>query len=68
VVTRPGHRDELTLKVELKTEEGIDKEKLAQELNKVVSDAVRIKVDRVEFVAKGVIPEFHKLIVDERVY
>ena len=68
VVTRPGHRDELTLKVELKTEEGIDKEKLAQELKKVVSDAVRIKVDRVEFVAKGVIPEFHKLIVDERVY
>jgi phenylacetate-CoA ligase len=68
VVTRPGYRDELTLKVELKTEEGIDKEKLAQELNKVVSDAVRIKVDRVEFVAKGVIPEFHKLIVDERVY
>jgi phenylacetate-CoA ligase len=68
VVTRPGHRDELALKVELKTEAGIDKEKLAQELNKVVSDAVRIKVDRVEFVAKGVIPESHKLIVDERVY
>jgi len=68
VVTRPGHRDELALKVELKTVEGIDKEKLAQELNKVVSDAVRIKVDRVEFVAKGVIPESHKLIVDERVY
>jgi phenylacetate-CoA ligase len=68
VVTRPGHRDELTLKVELKSEEGADKEKLAQELNKVVSDAVRIKVDRVEFVAKGVIPELHKLIVDERVY
>jgi len=68
VVTRPGNRDELTLKVELKTEEGIDKEKLAQELTKVVSDAVRIKVDRVEFVAKGVIPEWHKLIVDERVY
>ncbi|MBM3142531.1 MAG: phenylacetate--CoA ligase [Chloroflexi bacterium] len=68
VVTRHGHRDELTLKVELETEKGIDKEKLAKELNKVVSDAVRIKVDRVEFVAKGVIPELHKLIVDERVY
>lgn len=68
VVTRPGHRDELTLKVELKSEEGIDKEKLAKELNQVVSAAVRIKVDRVEFVAKGSIPEVHKLIVDERVY
>jgi phenylacetate-CoA ligase len=68
VVTRPGHRDELTLKVELKSEEGIDKEKLAQKLNEAVSDAVRIKVDRVEFVAKGIIPESHKLIADERVY
>ncbi|OGN90372.1 MAG: hypothetical protein A2Z70_01555 [Chloroflexi bacterium RBG_13_48_17] len=68
VVTRLGHRDELTLKVELKTEEGIDKEKLSNDLNKLVSEALRIKVDRVEFVAKGVIPEWHKLIVDERVY
>jgi phenylacetate-CoA ligase len=68
VVTRPGHRDELTLKVELKTEDGIDKEKLSNDLNQMVSQALRIKVDRVEFVAKGVIPEWHKLIVDERVY
>ncbi len=68
VVTRPGTRDDLTLKVELKTEEGIDKEQLASELNQVVSEALRIKVDQVEFVAKGVIPEWHKLIVDERVY
>jgi phenylacetate-CoA ligase len=68
VVTRPGTRDDLTLNVELKTEEGIDKEKLANELKQVVSEALRIKVDRVEFVAKGVIPEWHKLIVDERVY
>jgi phenylacetate-CoA ligase len=68
VVTRQGHRDDLTLNVELKTEEGIDKEKLSNDLNQMVSEALRIKVDRVEFVAKGVIPEWHKLIVDERVY
>src|SRR4030042_1255813 len=30
VVTRPGHRDELPLTAELKTEEGIDKGKLSQ--------------------------------------
>ncbi|MBN2462706.1 MAG: phenylacetate--CoA ligase family protein [Dehalococcoidia bacterium] len=68
VVTRPGTRDDLTLKVEPKTEEGINREQLASELNQVVSEALRIKVDQVEFVAKGVIPEWHKLIVDERVY
>lgn len=68
VVTRPGHRDELMLKVELKSEEGVDKQKLTGQLTKAVTEAVRIKLDRVEFVAKGVIPELHKLIVDERVY
>ena len=68
VVTRPGHRDELVVKVELKTEEGVNKDKLAAELSAAVNDAVRIRVDRVEFVAKGVIPEGHKSIVDERVY
>ena len=68
VVTRPGHRDELTLKVELKSEEGVDKDKLTEQLTKAVTGAVRIKLDRVEFVAKGVIPELHKLIIDERVY
>jgi len=68
VVTRPGTRDDLTLKVELKEGEGIDKDKLSNELTQVVSEALRIKVDKVEFVAKGVIPEWHKLIVDERVY
>ena len=68
VVTRPGHRDELMLKVELKSEEAVDKEKLTKELTKAVTEAVRIKLDRVEFVAKGVIHELHKLIVDERVY
>lgn len=68
VVTRPSHRDELTLKIELKSEEGVDKDKLTEQLIKTVTGAVRIKLDRVEFVAKGVMPEFHKLIVDERVY
>lgn len=68
VVTRPATRDNLTLKIELESEEGIDKDQLANELNRVVSEGLRIKVDKVEFVASGVIPEWHKLIVDERVY
>jgi len=68
VVTRPVHRDELVLKVELKSEEEVNKEKLVEELKKAVKGAVRIRLDRMEFVAKGVIPEEHKLIVDERIY
>ena len=68
VVTRSGHRDDFVLRVELKSEEGVDKEKLSAQLIKAVSDAVRIKLDKIEYVTKDVIPEEHKLIVDEREY
>ncbi len=68
VVTRVEYRDEVILRVEPVREEGIDKEGLAKKLQQSFNEAVRIKLDRVEFVAKGLIPEGHKLIVDERVY
>ncbi len=68
VVTREGYRDVLTLKVELKDDTSAEKEKLAELLIKEVTEAVRVKLDKVDYVAKGTIPEGHKLIVDERVY
>lgn len=67
-VTRKGYRDELTLRVELKSNKDIDSKRLAEQLIKAVTEAVRIKLDKVEYVAKGTIPEGHKLIADERVY
>ncbi len=67
VVTRPGHRDELMLKVELK-EGMLPVEGLAEDIKETVSGAIRVRVDSVEFVPQGTIPEGHKLIVDERVY
>jgi len=63
VVGRREHRDEMTLKVQLK-DAGIDKEKLADELGKVFQDACRIKLDGIEFVAA--IGEGKPGIVDER--
>lgn len=68
VVTRQGYRDDLTLKVELKNDKEVGKTELTEQLIKIVTEAARIKLDRVEYVAKGTIPEGHKLIVDERVY
>lgn len=68
VVTRVGYRDELTLKVELENEAEVDKQKLTEKLLKAINEAIRIKLDRVEFLAKGAIPEEHKLIIDERTY
>ncbi len=67
VVTRTGHRDELTLKVELKGGV-VPGEGLAEEIRETVSGAIRVRVDRVEFVPQGVIPQGGKLILDERTY
>jgi len=65
VVGRREHRDEMTLKAELK-DEAVDKGKLADDLNRRFQDACRLKIDSIEFVGKGTIPEEHQIIVDER--
>ena len=67
IITRQGYRDQFTLKVELK-QEGIEKEQLSQKLIETVTAAVRIKLDKVDYVATGAIPEGHKVLADERVY
>jgi phenylacetate-CoA ligase len=67
VVTRPQNRDEMVLKVEL-ADDAVDKEKLKAALDKSFRDTCKVRFDRVEFVAKGAIPEDAKQIVDERIY
>ncbi|HIE17682.1 MAG TPA: phenylacetate--CoA ligase family protein [Dehalococcoidia bacterium] len=67
VVTRPQHRDEMTLKVEL-ADESVDKDKLRGALDKDFRDVCKVRFDRVEFVPKGTIAEGAKRISDERVY
>jgi len=65
VVGRRQHRDEMTLKLELK-DAGIDTAKLATEVNKKFQDTCRIKLDKIEFVEKGTVSEGKQGIVDER--
>jgi phenylacetate-CoA ligase len=67
VVTRPEHRDEMTLNVEL-GDDKVDKEKLKKELDKDFRDVCKVRFDRVEFVSKGTIPADAKKIVDQRKY
>ena len=67
VVIRPKDRDEMILKVEL-ADEAADKEKLKGALDKDFRGICKVRFDRVEYVAKGTIPEGAKSIVDERVY
>ena len=67
IVGRHRQRDEITVNLEL-TDETIDKQKLTNDLTKAFQDICRVKADKIEFVAKGTIPEKHKVIVDERIW
>ena len=65
IVGRQQHRDEMTLKVVLK-DTSADKAKLTEGINKKFQDTCRIKIDKIEFVEPGSIPEEKQGIVDER--
>jgi phenylacetate-CoA ligase len=65
VVGRRQHRDEMTLKIELK-DVSADKARLSADINQKFQDICRIKIDRIEFVDAGNIGEKQPGIVDER--
>jgi phenylacetate-CoA ligase len=65
VVGRQQHRDEMTLKLELK-DSGADKARLSVDINQKFQDLCRIKIDKIEFVDSGTISEKQPGIVDER--
>jgi phenylacetate-CoA ligase len=64
-VGRRQHRDEMTLKLELK-DKNADKAKLTEGINKKFQDVCRIKLDKIDFVDSGTIPEDKQGIIDER--
>jgi len=65
VIGRREHRDELTLELEL-ADAGANKTRLADDLNRKFQDTCRIKIDRIEYVDRGSIPEEKRGMVDER--
>ena len=65
LVGRREHRDEMTLKIELK-DSGTNKEKLAIDINNKFQDICRIKIDKIEFVSTGTISDKQQGIKDER--
>lgn len=67
VVSRSGHMDKVLCKLEL-TDEAADREKVSQDVQRIFKGKSNLRVDEVEFVAKGTIPEGYKHIVDERSY
>ena len=65
IVGRRQHRDEMTLKLELK-DSGIDRDRLSVDINQKFQDICRIKIDSIEFVSSGTISEKQQGITDER--
>ncbi len=65
IVGRREHRDEMTLKVELK-DSGVDQARLSLDINNKFQDICRIKIDKIEFVPSGMIAEKQQGITDER--
>ena len=65
VVGRRENRDEIVLSAELK-DETVNRENLAEELNRRFQDVCRMRLDRVEFVSAGSIPEDQPRLIDSR--
>jgi phenylacetate-CoA ligase len=65
IVDRQDNRDEMNLKLELKNE-AADKGQLIDEINKKFQDTCRLKLDNIEIVCPGAIPEPHKTLEDIR--
>jgi phenylacetate-CoA ligase len=64
VITRSGHRDILTARLEAKA--GADEADLKNRFEKAFQEVCTVRVDRVEFVPPGGIPSEAKPLVDER--
>lgn len=65
VVSRVGYKDQMTFNLEL-ADETIDQDKLFKELQASFQDTCRVRIDKLNVVPPGTIPEERKIIVDER--
>ena len=64
IITRPENADVVVVQVELVA--GANEEGLSAGLQQLAQQAIRLRIDRVEIVAPGVLPPGSKPIVDER--
>ena len=59
------YKDELTFRIELK-DEAIDKERISNEISRSFREICRLGIDKIEFAAKGTLPQEYKTMVDLR--
>jgi phenylacetate-CoA ligase len=65
IVDRLDFKDYLTVRVEV-PEGGLDREKIQREFENVFKEICTVKIDKLEFIEKGILTEKENLIVDRR--
>ncbi len=64
VLRLEGHRDRITLRLE--ADPGVDREALAEEVNKRCQEVFKLRVEEIDFLEKGTLPEEYQKFVDTR--
>lgn len=64
VLRLDDHRDRITLNVE--TEPGLDQKKLAAQITNRCQEVFKLRMDAIDFLAKGTLPDDYKKFVDTR--
>lgn len=67
IVGRKEQRDKIKLNVELR-DKTVNRDKLTTSINERFQAYCRIKVDQIEFISPGILPEEYQQIVDERTW
>ena len=65
IVSREGYKDKLTFNLEL-ADESIDRDRFLKELQSNFQDVCRVRVDKINVVPGGTIPEERKVLKDDR--
>ena len=58
------HRDRITLNVE--AEPGVDRDSLSEAINRRCQDVFKLRMDQIEFLPKGALPQDYKKVMDTR--
>jgi len=64
VLRLEDHRDRITLNLE--AEPGVDRQALSEAINKRCQDVFKLRMDKIEFLAKGTLAEDYQKFVDTR--
>jgi phenylacetate-CoA ligase len=64
VLKLDGHKDQITLNIE--TEPAVDRKALSAAINQRTQEVFKLRMDAIEFLPKGKLPEEHKRVLDTR--